>query len=137
MPFSRVHRRLTAWLALSAMLLGAVSPAVAQVLVAFSSDRIQWVEVCSASGMVWVKADAGSVANAPQAGNEGQRPVDHAASTHCPWCRLHGSEAAPPSATPVCQALPRQTDAPRTGYHAVTPADTWLPLQARAPPRCA
>jgi len=129
MLFLRAHRRFTTWLALLAMVLGALAPAVAQAMVA-SSDRAAWVEVCSVSGMVWVKADTGEVA---EAGHDGQAPMSDA-SQHCPWCSLHGGAAGLPTAIHLAAALPRQTDLPPAFYRAVTLSGVWAPPQARAPP---
>ena len=129
MLFSRVHRRFTTWLALLAMVLGALAPAVAQAVVA-SSDRAAWVEVCSVSGMVWVKADTGERAGAE---HDGPVPMRDAAQ-HCAWCSLHGGAAGLPPLITVAEPAPRQTDLPPAFYRAVTPSGTWAPPQARAPP---
>ena len=56
MFLSRLQRRFTAWVALLTLVLGALAPTVAQALVA-GSDRADWLQVCSVSGMVWVQAD--------------------------------------------------------------------------------
>lgn len=127
MSFYRVHRRFITWLAALAMVLGAVAPAVAQTLIA-SSDRSDWVEVCSASGMMWVKVDA------PDAGNKGIGTPLHASAKHCPWCSLHGGVSGlPPTALLVDSFA--SAPAPLPPYAdliAVSPA--WSPTQARAPP---
>lgn len=128
MLFSRVHRRFTTWLALLAMVMGALAPTVAQAMVA-SSDRAQWVEVCSVSGMVWVQTDAGE----PASGHDGQAPTRDAAQ-QCAWCSLHGGAAGLPPVTAKAEPLPRQTDLPPAFLRAVTLSGTWAPPQARAPP---
>ena len=128
MLFVRVHRRFTTWLALLAMVLGALAPTVAQAMVA-SSDRAAWVEVCSASGMVWVKADTGESADA---GHDGRMPMSDA-TQHCPWCSLHGAAADLPVVM-VTDLMPRQTDLPPAFLRAVTRPGVWAPPQARAPP---
>ena len=127
MLFSRVHRRFTTWLALLAVVLGALAPTVAQAVVA-SSDRAPWVEVCSVSGMVWVKADTGE-----RAGAEHDGPMRDAAQ-HCAWCSLHGGAAGLPPLITVAEPAPRQNDLPPAFYRAVTLSGTWAPPQARAPP---
>ena len=60
MFWSRLHRRLTAWVALLALVFGALAPTVTQAMVA-GGDRADWLQVCSVSGMVWVQADTGEV----------------------------------------------------------------------------
>ena len=129
MPLSRVHRRFTAWLAMLAMVLGALAPTVAQAVVA-SSDRAQWVEVCGVTGMVWVKADTGEPAGAE---HDGPAPMSDA-SQHCAWCSLHGGSAGLPPLITTAEPPPRQTDLPPAYYRAVTLSGTWAPPQARAPP---
>ncbi|MEZ5703200.1 MAG: DUF2946 domain-containing protein [Burkholderiaceae bacterium] len=109
MSFYRVHRRFAAWLAMCVMVLSALAPVVAQAMVA-ASDRDQWIEVCSVSGMVLVKADGA-------AGLGDQMPDSDAPmgdmAKHCPWCSFHGNAVAPPTdfapqplLAPVTQALP-------------------------------
>ncbi|MGS5085427.1 DUF2946 domain-containing protein [Hydrogenophaga sp. A37] len=127
MLFSRVHRRFTTWLALLAMVLGALAPTVAQAVVA-SSDRADWVEVCSVSGMIWVQADASAASSdSPSA------PVADA-SMHCPWCTLHGGAADLPPVSVLAEPLRRQTEPPSAFFHAVTLSGTWAVAHARAPP---
>jgi len=62
MTLLRLYRRFGAWLAILALLAGALSPTLAQAMVT-GSDRADWLEVCSVSGMVWVKADTGEVSD--------------------------------------------------------------------------
>lgn len=109
------------------MVLGAVAPAVAQALVA-SSDRTDWVEVCSASGMMWVKADA------PDASSKDTGAPLHASSKHCPWCSLHGGVSGlPPTGLHVDSFASAPAPLPPyAGLIAASPA--WSPTQARAPP---
>lgn len=131
MRFTRVHRRFTAWLAMLAMLLGALAPTVAQAVV-LSSDRSQWVEVCSASGMLWVKADA----DTSLAAEHGSAPVSDA-SMHCPWCTLHGGAAGlPPSVTMA--GLHSLSSPALPAFQRVVPlAGIWAVAHARAPPQAA
>jgi len=124
---SRVHHRFTAWLALLAMVLGALAPTVAQAMVR-SSDRAQWVEVCSASGMAWVKTDAVAQQTA-----DGDAPATGAFPS-CPWCTLHSGAAGLPPVTAAAEPLPRQTDQPPAFYRAVSLSGTWAVAHARAPP---
>lgn len=129
MHFSRVHRRFTTWLALLAMVLDALAPAVAQAVVA-SLDRAAWIEVCSVSGIVWVKADTGEMAGAV---HDSQAPMSEAIQ-HCPWCSLHGGAAGLPTEIHLDAAFPNQSDLPPAFLRAVTLSGTWASPQARAPP---
>lgn len=129
MLMSRLHRRFTAWVALLALVLGALAPTVTQAMVA-GGDRADWLEVCSVSGMVWIKADTGEVRDhSPDGGQTGSD-----ASQHCPWCTLHGGAAG----APVVHVLPdlsvRLTEAPPAFYFAPLTATVWAKAQSRAPP---
>ena len=129
MFLTRLHRRLTAWVALFALVLGALAPTVTQAMVA-AGDRGDWLEVCSVSGMVWVKADTGEVS--------AQHPDDGApasdASQHCPWCTLHGGAAGLPVVALNLDLPPRLTGLPPAFYRAPLAATVWAPAQSRAPP---
>lgn len=127
MFLSRVHRRFTAWLAVLAMVLGALAPTVAQAVVA-SSDRAGWVQVCSVSGMIWVQADTGT----PSSDSPSAPVAD--VSMHCPWCTLHGGAADLPPVSLMAEPLPRQTEPPPDFFRAVTLTGTWAVAHARAPP---
>ena len=74
-----------------AMVLSALAPTLAHAWVS-AADEGQWIEVCSTSGMVWLKADGqdadgqGAKQNAPMADM----------AQHCPWCSFHGTSAGLP-----------------------------------------
>lgn len=129
MTLTRLHRRFTAWVALLALVLGALAPTVTQAMVA-GGDRAEWLEVCSVSGMVWVKADTGEVSQKrPDGSGSG------ASSQHCPWCTLHGGVAGLPPAAAMHGELPaRLTDLPPAFYRAPLATTAWAPAQSRAPP---
>ncbi|WP_370869263.1 DUF2946 family protein [Parvibaculum sp.] len=118
------QRRLLTWLTLWAMGLGALAPTLAQAALR-AGDPVPWVQVCSSTGMFWVRA--GEPAEAPLV--EGEMA--------CPWCVLGGGADAPAAA----HALP-QLDAPAisrplallTALHA---AASWAQPPARAPPSLA
>ena len=80
-----------------ALVLGALAPTLAHAWVS-AADEGQWIEVCSASGMVWLRAD-GSDASADAAGNTDMPMADMA--QHCPWCSLHGASSGLPPDLPV------------------------------------
>lgn len=112
-----------------AVVFGALAPTLAQAMVA-ATNKAQWVEVCSASGMVWLKADgsdATGLASTPGA------PMSDAAQ-HCPWCSFHGASPGLPPGT----ALPLPTV---SAEHAVppwalvvSPGPTVRGASARGPP---
>lgn len=114
MRFSRLHRRLLTWLTLLSLGLGTLAPTVAQAAWR-AGDRAAWVQVCSSTGMFWVRAGeaADDPAESPQAGG----------MVACPWCDLHGGASAPPPA-----GLGSLIDSP-----AAAVAHTWITGSARAP----
>lgn len=108
------------WLTLWALVWGACLPTVSQAVV-HSTDRSEWVEVCTSTGMVWVRADDSGAPTADQAG--------------CLWCLLaHGGPALPH--TPGMPSVPSLGSHPRPEWppSALPIARAWPPAQARAPP---
>lgn len=133
MFLTRLQRRFTAWVALLALVLGALAPTVTQATVA-GSDRANWLEVCSVSGMVWVKADTGEVrAQLPDGSAPTSMPLSDA-SQHCPWCTLHGGAAGLPVVVVSLDLPPRLSDLPPAFYRVPLAATVWAPAQSRAPP---
>jgi Protein of unknown function (DUF2946) len=130
MAFFRLHRRFSAWLAMLALVLGALAPTVAQAMAA-GSDDADWQRVCSVSGMVWVKADTGELSDRQP---DGGAPLSDA-SQHCAWCTLHGGVAGLPAADPVPGLPARLTDLPPAFYLAPMAASVWMPAHSRGPPR--
>ncbi len=128
MPFTRATRRLAAWLAMLAMVLGALAPTVAQAVVAAQGGP-GWVQVCSASGMVWVQADAIDGDNA--VADVGKSMAD--ASRHCPWCNLHGAVGLPPASVHTPLLAPGAEPLPEP-FRSALPAPPWPAAQSRAPP---
>ncbi len=119
----RLHRRFAAWLAIWALLVAALWPALVQAAVA-GSDKSGWIEVCSASGMVWVKADGSS------------EPQDHPASdasSHCNWCSLHGGGGLPPHHAEAVGVTAGTNEVPAFLTAAPRPAQP-LAKRSRAPP---
>lgn len=115
-------RRGTAWIALLAVCFGAFAPTLSQAaLQARGPDAGHWVQVCSASGITWVRADAG----------EGH--ASDAALT-CPWGVIAGGAAGQPPAHAL--ALPEAAPQPLPLARAQRGQDTApnAHAPARAPP---
>ena len=128
MRLTRTTHRLAAWLAMLAMLLGALAPTVAQAVVAAQGGP-GWVQVCSASGMVWVQTDAIDGDNA--VADVGKSMAD--ASRHCPWCNLHGAVGLPPASVQTPLLAPGAEPLPEP-FRSALPAPPWPAAQSRAPP---
>lgn len=127
MFLSLVHRRFTAWLAALALVFGALAPVVTQAMVRASGPS-DWVEICSVSGMSWVKADTGEVAT------EDQQPMGDSASHHCPWCALHGGAAGAPSVHALPALGPLPSLQPAQALVSVSSPLVWNDAHPRAPP---
>lgn len=124
---SRTLKRLGTWLAMLAVVWGALAPTLAQAVVRSApTPGDGWVEVCSVSGMVWVSLDTGEQQAVPHTGVSDE--------PSCAWCALHGGAAGSPATQaqwPVSLAL---SDFPPAFYQApVTPA-VWHSALSRAPP---
>lgn len=111
-----------------AIVVGALAPTVAYTVVA-SSDRSQWVEVCSVNGITWVKADFNTAQTDEGAGEHGSK-----GSQHCSWCQFHGAADGLPPTADSAEPLPRQTDLPPAFYHAPVTSAVWVAAQSRGPP---
>jgi hypothetical protein len=125
MLFTRAQRRVCAWLAMLALVLTALAPTLAQAVVS-NTDRGDWVQICSASGMVWIQADpgAGDPQSAPMAG----------AGMQCPWCSLHSPAAGLPPATALRVAAAAPAPLVVRVALAASPVGVWTSAPARAPP---
>jgi hypothetical protein len=104
----RQHRRRITWIALAALLYGALAPALANAMPAFAGKA--WVEICSAAGVKRIAVDA---SQSPLGGT-------HTPQKHCPYLQqlqhLHSIVDAalpnPPRPIDFTQAYVFQADAP-------------------------
>jgi hypothetical protein len=127
MLLTRRTHRLTTWLAMLAMLWGALVPTLAQAAVASSGSQ-GWVEVCSASGVAWVRLDGST-----QSPDSEQVPMSGALSS-CAWCLTQGATHLPPA--PTTTVAPDLTPAavPGVAFESILPWAVWSTAQSRAPP---
>ena len=125
MSFARIHRRFTAWLAMLALVMSALAPTVSQAVV-MSSERGDWLEVCTTTGVMWVKADSAATDDGtmPMAGHE----------QGCDIC-THTVTGAPPVLLGIDTAVIDPSSAqPQALISSAHPAVLWAPAQSRAPP---
>lgn len=113
-----------------AMVLSALAPTLAHAWVA-AADKGQWIEVCSASGMVWLNAD-GPDASADKAADSNMPTADMA--QHCPWCSFHGSMTGLPPATLDAAVAVHAGHAMPGWIDMASPHQPLLGALARAPP---
>lgn len=130
-------RPLFSWVAIVAILLNALVPAMSQALErARVNPRAQpdWVEVCSTQGSTWVRlAPDGHVVE-----QTGERPVNAPAiphDDHCLYCVTHAASfGLPPVMADTLPAWPLVFDlVPAPVLHARSPV-AWAAPAARAPP---
>lgn len=113
-----------------AMVLSALAPTLAHAWVAAADDG-QWIEVCSASGMVWLRAD-GAGTSADAAGSTDMPMGDMA--QHCPWCSTHGTTTGVPSGAPLAVVAAQVREALPAWLGGAFPEQAVPGALARAPP---
>ena len=125
---SRATSRFSAWLAMWAMALGALLPVLSHAAVR-PTDQADWVEICTATGMAWVHAESGQMADTP--------PDESMASAMslCGWCLLHGGTSGlPPSHGPSFSAPSASTSSPSSLDTRLVSHRGWPSALSRAPP---
>jgi hypothetical protein len=124
----RAHRRVVSWIALLAILMASLAPALSHAM--GSAPAATWTEICTSSGSVLVAVaheDAGTPAS--------RLPGDAHALEHCPYCSLHVDAFAMPPALPtVHEPLLLGDIVPAALPHAEAGTSAWPGAQPRAPP---
>lgn len=125
-----MHRHphaLTTWLAIWSLVLGACLPVLSQAAVRLT-DRLDWVEVCTSTGMTWVRAD-GSIATDDPAGTA------EGTVAGCDLCLLHGGtgDVPPRGGATVLHDADAGTGMAEPFVSAWT-TPRWRPDNTRAPP---
>ena len=136
-PWIRLRRKTTAWLALFAMLAGAVLPTVSHALASARGEA--WMAVCTAQGVRWVAADAAtdSAGDSAQADSQGL-PGSAVPSDHCPFCAHAGhTPALPPASQDALPPAANASPMPALFLHAPRTLFAWRGAQPRAPPHLA
>jgi Protein of unknown function (DUF2946) len=112
-----------------AVLWGALVPTLAQAVVS-SSSRQGWVEVCSASGVLWIRVDAGASSPTASSGESGSMAD---AAAHCPWCPMQGAAGLPPEPE-LATFTSAEGFVPSAAFTSARTAVLWSSAQSRAPP---
>jgi hypothetical protein len=123
MLLPRRARPFILWLASLALLVGSLAPALSQLVL----GNAGWVEVCTATGSQWLRAD-GAAPDQPA-------PASAHWQEHCPYCSLHLPALGLPPVLHVV-ALPAAGAGmlPPLLLHAPRPLFAWAGAQPRAPP---
>ena len=127
-----LRQRVAAWLALCAMVWGALVPVLSHAVVRASADGAEWVQVCSTSGLLWVSADADQELAADSSPADGSKSVVHAG---CGWCATHASGVGvlPVALQAALAAEPIRWVAPAF-LQAAHRQTVWSAAHSRAPP---
>ncbi len=123
----RLHRKLSAWLALFAMLAAALLPTVSHALVAAGGG--EWTEVCTMQGVRWV-------ADRATPGDE-TAPASALALEHCAYCTHSGHQPGLPTPHDAVLVVQGASEAPAPFLHAPRTLFAWCSAQPRAPPTLA
>lgn len=127
MFFTVLRRRFTAWVAIFAILVGALAPSISHAISASQGEL--WMEICTPTGIKYVK----------YAADEAQVKTDDAMKSssfeHCPFCSIQQQAPALPSAQTRLD-VPSGPDRilPALFYSAPHTLAIWQPAQSRAPP---
>ena len=129
MPILRVHRRFTAWLAMLAVLWGCLLPVLSHAVAAHQAGDNGWVEVCTVTGMAWVKSDG-----AAQTTSTGSTQGDTGLGmnmANCDWCATHSPLTGLPAVSlPAVVPLVFGVDVPAAFLHAPRPLFVWATEQS-------
>jgi hypothetical protein len=132
----RFRQRLYAWIAIFAMALSALAPAVSRAMGPDENGRYL-IQLCSAAGVEWVELSADEAAfygdtGAVSGGQEGGKP---SVLDQCPYCSAYfGSGLPPPAGLPMVFAVSGGTVMPTLFFVAPRPLFVWSPSYPRAPP---
>lgn len=127
MPASRHRQRLASWIALLALVLGALAPTLSRAMAWAASDTLPFGVVCSAD------PDARAPGVAAAEPGTGQ----HHASVfeHCPFCSIHAPDLAlPPRAAVMLPLQGLAAAEPELFLRAPRTLHAWASAQPRAPP---
>lgn len=127
MPALRRHRRIAHWIALWAVVLGALLPTVSRAMAWASLETFPLGVVCSADASARGEGARGAMQPAG---------LPHASVfEHCPLCSIHAPDPALPTADASALAMPgQQSSVPEGWLHAPGARPDWPAAQPRAPP---
>jgi hypothetical protein len=124
MNLTRPARSLTAWIAIFAMLVAALAPALSQAVYRASGD-LRWLEICTASGIRHIAVDAG-----PQdPGDDVTRPA-----SACVFCSLFAAALPLPWGAPDVPVVQGEAVGAVFSLHLPRPRPPWADSRPRAPP---
>lgn len=124
------HRIMHVWIAMLAVLFGALAPTVSHALAAAAPQSPQ-MQICTMDGIRSMAMDMGDTADTPTS------MADHMFQ-HCAYCLVHaGTPALPPPHGFVFAAALPANRYPPLFYHATHALFPWTAANPRAPPAVA
>ena len=133
MPINRFNRKLISWIAMFALVLGALAPTVSSAVSWATGGEVRWIEVCTTSGVKLVPMDAEYAASGEERGDTALF-----ASERCPLCFTQGGVLAlPPGTGMSLPVLSVRDPFSAVHYRAPPPLFIWAASQSRAPPALA
>nr|WP_315251078.1 DUF2946 domain-containing protein [uncultured Duganella sp.] len=118
------RKTLYLWIAMLAILFGALAPTVSHALAAGQADDSALM-LCTVNGYKMIKLP----------GDDGKAPTDAKNMQHCAFCTIHGGADALPASAAVALALSAGRDIyPPLFYRAPRAQHIWSTAQQRAPP---
>ncbi|MBV7536843.1 DUF2946 domain-containing protein [Duganella sp. sic0402] len=120
------RRVLVAWIALLAVLFGALAPVVSHAMSASRGSPPQWLELCGVNGVKRVQLPASDTPHQPDLMQHMEK---------CPYCAAHASPQAltPPEAFSFA-VVGGHDLYPSLFHHAPAPLFPWAAAKPRGPP---
>ena len=126
MHFKRKSRRFTAWIAMLAILLGALAPALSHAG-SQGGKGTPPLQLCTVAGMKMVAVD--------EVPTKSERGLKRFPAERCPFCATHFDSVLPPAAPAPGLALQRIPERfPSLHQRSPGPRFAWAAAQPRAPP---
>ena len=121
-----IKRHLIHWMAIAAILMGALAPSISQAIALSEQGKGISVEVCTTAGSKMTQIISTSGADDQQMANE-----------HCPFCLVHGAYHLPIDNTLNFAEPQAHNIYPQLFYQSPKPLFAWVALPSRAPPTLA
>lgn len=121
---------MSAWVAVCALLLGALMPALMRM--SPPGGETAWQAICSSVGLQSAAPDGGDKLQ----GNTAPAPEGDPLGDHCPWCSLHTMALGlPPVSLLAMPLLTLRHVLPPLFLSSPYTLQAWTSAQPRAPPR--
>lgn len=121
-----VKRAIVSWIAILAILMASLAPAISHAV--GTSSPTSWTDICTSTGAKRVSVDGDAA---------GKRSIPGAAHLleHCPSCSLHGDTLGmPPAPAATMTIVLMPAEVPAAFLHAERTLGVWASAQPRAPP---